>query len=164
MLAFESASFSNFSLLLLLLDCSWDSRMISKSFLWGSFIYTSRNNPLFFWKGQDSWNSTQSQPPLGNPLCSSQNTVRFVKQNQALVKLGCLFLFTSSFISLGKVLEFYLRQSYGLMHIYFVILNKILFHYSSTSCWYVQKLSDLYIYFVTISPWELSRFCFLIFF
>lgn len=103
MLAFESASFSNFSLLLLLLDCSWDSRMISKSFLWGSFIYTSRNNPLFFWKGQDSWNSTQSQPPLGNPLCSSQNTVRFVKQNQALVKLGCLFLFTSSFTPSSKI-------------------------------------------------------------
>ena len=38
---------------------------------------------------------------------------------------------------------------------YFVILNEILFHYSSTSCWYVQKLSDLYIYFVSISPWEL---------
>ena len=65
-----------------------------------------------------------------------------------------LFLFTSSFISLGKFLEFYLRQSYGLMHIYFVILNEILFHYSSTSCWYVQKLSNLYIYFVSISPWE----------
>ena len=41
------------------------------------------------------------------------------------------------------------------MHIYFVILNEILFHYSSTSCWYVQKLSNLYIYFVSISPWEL---------
>ena len=48
MLAFESASFSNFSLILSLLDCSWDSRMISKSFLWGSFICTSQNNPLFF--------------------------------------------------------------------------------------------------------------------
>ena len=48
MLASESASFSNFSLIVSLLDCSWDSRMISKSVLWGSFIYTSQDNPLFF--------------------------------------------------------------------------------------------------------------------
>ena len=66
-----------------------------------------------------------------------------------------LFLFISSFISLGKVLEFNLCQSCGLLHIYFVILNEILLHYSSTSCRYIQKLSDLYIYFVSISLWEL---------
>ena len=98
---------------------------------------------LFFSRGSSSPRGHTASPALADGFFTS---VPPGKPN---------FLFTSSFISLGKVLEFYLRQSYGLMHIYFVILNKILFHYSSTSCWYVQKLSDLYIYFVTISPWEL---------
>lgn len=103
MLVPKKASFPTLNLLHLLFGCSKDSRMISKSLSWGSFISTylpARTTPCTFLVQEGSgfmrfcWIRASLGPPS---VFLSQNTVIFVKQNHALVKLGCLFLSTSPF-------------------------------------------------------------------